>query len=71
MKKRVDKLKEKIYNIIAVPRGRPKAGRSRKVLEKTSEKGLTKGTECDMINRLSRKGTKLERISNSLVWKEP
>ena len=66
MKKRVDKRGKKIYNIEAVPRGRPKTGRSQRVLKKTSEKGLTKGTGCDMIDRLSRKGTGLGKISNGL-----
>ena len=64
-------MKEKIYNIIAVQRGRLKAGRSRKVVEQTYEKGLRKGPECDMIDRLSLKLAELERRSNSLVWKEP
>ena len=66
MKKRVDKRGKKIYNIEAVPRGRPKTGRSQRVLKETSEKGLTKGTGCGMIDRLSRKGTELGKISNGL-----
>ena len=49
--------------------GRRELKDHRKVSEKTFEKVLTKETKCDMIDRLSRKRTKLEKIITDVFEK--